>query len=208
MPKAHSSRKGSLAFRPRMRATRTNCRIRNWPSYGKPCLLGFAGYKAGMLHFIYNEDLATSPAKGKEVAMAGTVIEVPPMLVNGVRVLKRTPYGCKIIGDFCAKDANVLKKAGIKNAKTIDQLDGVKNEVCQVRVLALVNPAATGIGSKVPEHVELAVGGESIEKQLEYAKGLVGKEVGIEEAFAKGDYVDVIGVTKGKGWQGVIKRFG
>lgn len=191
-----------------MRANTTNCRIRNWPAYSKPSLLGFAGYKAGMLHFIYNEDLATSPNKGKEVAQAGTVIEVPPMQVYGVRILKKTPYGLKTLGDFCTKDATILKKARIRNARPLDDLEKVKGEAHEVRVLALTNPMATQIGSKAPERVELGVGGENVEKRLEYAKGLVGKEINIEDAFAKGDYVDVISVTKGKGWQGVIKRFG
>jgi len=208
MPKAHSPRKGSLAFRPRMRARRINCRVRNWPGYSKPSLLGFAGYKAGMLHFIYNEDLAVSPNKGKEVAMAGTLIEVPPMLVFGVRVLKKTPYGLKILGDYCVKDAAILKKAGVRDAKPIDELDKVKGEVAEVRVLALTNPALTTIGKKTHDCVEIGVGGDNIEKQVEYAKGLLGKEVEVDEAFSKGDYVDIIGVTKGKGWQGVIKRFG
>ncbi len=208
MPKPHSSRKGSLAFRPRMRANTTNCRIKNWPVFTKPCLLGFAGYKAGMLHFIYNEDLVASPNKGKEVAMAGTIIEVPPMLVYGIRVLKKTVYGCKILGDYFVKDEAILKKAGIRNQKPVEDLERVKGEAYEVRVLALTNAAATQMGKKVTEQVELGVGGENIGAQIEYAKGLLGKEINADDVFAKGDYVDVIGVTKGKGWQGVIKRFG
>ena len=36
----------------------------------------------------------------------------------------------------------------------------------------------------------------------------VGQEVRIEELFKEGDFVDVIGKSKGKGFQGVVKRHG
>ncbi len=209
MPKAHSSRKGSLAFRPRKRASTHNGRIRTWPGYSKPCLLGFAGYKAGMLHVIYNETHPTSPNKGKEVMIAGTVVETPPLLVYGVRAYKHTPYGKKLIGAFFAKDDAVLKRAGVKKAKSmVDELDKHKEQICELRVLALTNPSLTTTGKKRGERIELGVGGSKIDEMVEYVKQIVGKEINVGDVFSKGDYVDVIGVTKGKGWQGVVKRFG
>ena len=36
----------------------------------------------------------------------------------------------------------------------------------------------------------------------------VGDEIGLEDVFAEGDYVEVIGTSKGKGFQGVVKRHG
>lgn len=36
----------------------------------------------------------------------------------------------------------------------------------------------------------------------------VGDEVRVEEIFADGDVVDAVGITKGKGFQGVVKRHG
>ena len=35
----------------------------------------------------------------------------------------------------------------------------------------------------------------------------VGDSVSIDEVFAVGDYVDVVGTSKGKGFQGVVKRY-
>jgi large subunit ribosomal protein L3 len=40
------------------------------------------------------------------------------------------------------------------------------------------------------------------------AKYQVGQEVKVEDMFAKGDKIDVAGTSKGKGFQGVIKRHG
>ena len=44
-------------------------------------------------------------------------------------------------------------------------------------------------------------------RELDVSEHEVGQEVKVD-TFAEGDIVDVTGVTKGKGFQGVIKRFG
>ncbi|MCI0751949.1 MAG: 50S ribosomal protein L3 [Flammeovirgaceae bacterium] len=36
----------------------------------------------------------------------------------------------------------------------------------------------------------------------------LGKEIRIQDVFAEGDFVDVVGTSKGKGFQGVVKRHG
>lgn len=41
-----------------------------------------------------------------------------------------------------------------------------------------------------------------------FADALAGKELAIADVFVEGEYVDVIGVSKGKGHQGVVKRHG
>ncbi|MTI32932.1 50S ribosomal protein L3 [Xanthovirga aplysinae] len=43
----------------------------------------------------------------------------------------------------------------------------------------------------------------------EFEKELsLGQEVSLTEVFAEGDFVDVVGTSKGKGFQGVVKRHG
>jgi large subunit ribosomal protein L3 len=53
---------------------------------------------------------------------------------------------------------------------------------------------------------EIALGGTK-EEQLDFVKNSVNKELTFNETF-QGDLVDVRGVTKGKGTQGPVKRFG
>lgn len=36
----------------------------------------------------------------------------------------------------------------------------------------------------------------------------VGKEIRVEQVFSEGDFVDVVGTSKGRGFQGVVKRHG
>jgi large subunit ribosomal protein L3 len=63
------------------------------------------------------------------------------------------------------------------------------------------------VSSKKPVVTEIEVGGGSIQGRFKYAKSLLGKEIRIRDVFKEGSYMDVIGVTKGKGYQGVVKRY-
>lgn len=47
-----------------------------------------------------------------------------------------------------------------------------------------------------------------MEEQLEYATSVLGKEINPADVFADGEHTDAIAVTKGKGFQGVVKRWG
>ncbi|MCX8163481.1 MAG: 50S ribosomal protein L3, partial [Candidatus Micrarchaeota archaeon] len=54
----------------------------------------------------------------------------------------------------------------------------------------------------------IAVGGKNIEEKLNYAKSILGKEIKASQILKEGEYFDVVAITKGKGWQGAVKRFG
>ncbi len=82
-------------------------------------------------------------------------------------------------------------------------------EIDDVRVLASTIPVVTGVGKKKPEILEIKIGGGRVFSQrIDYAKNILGGIVWAKDVFKEGQYIDVIGVTKGKGFQGVIKRFG
>lgn len=81
-------------------------------------------------------------------------------------------------------------------------------ELADIRVIASTIPVLSGIGKKKPEIVEIKIGGGTFEERLAYAEKLLGSYVTVEQVFREGQFIDVIGVTKGKGFQGVIKRFG
>jgi len=44
-------------------------------------------------------------------------------------------------------------------------------------------------------------------RDFNIAEKAIGDQITIQELFAEGDYVDVSGTTKGKGFQGVVKRY-
>ena len=51
------------------------------------------------------------------------------------------------------------------------------------------------------------VGGDNASK-LEWAEERLGGSISLDDVYEPGQEVDVVGVTKGKGWQGSIKRWG
>jgi large subunit ribosomal protein L3 len=55
---------------------------------------------------------------------------------------------------------------------------------------------------------EVRLGGKTVQERFDFISGRLGKEVKASEIFKPGEYVDLTSITKGKGWQGPIKRFG
>ena len=90
----------------------------------------------------------------------------------------------------------------------LEKLRQIKDKIDEVRVLLAAQPWLTGgVKKKACDLLEVKVGGNPSEA-LEYAASLLGKEVHITDVFNGVEYVDAIGVTKGKGTQGPVKRFG
>jgi large subunit ribosomal protein L3 len=156
------------------------------------------GYKAGMTHIFMIEDQQGSPDFGKEVAKPATVIDTPPVTIIGIRAYARTPYGLK-----------TLTETWMKNPpKDIKKLEENLPQITELRALAATQPRLTGVPKKTPELLEIKIDGGDTKQQLDYIKPLLGKTVNITDVFKEGQYLDVIAVSKGKGIQGVIKRWG
>jgi large subunit ribosomal protein L3 len=218
MAKAHKPRAGSRAFWPRKRAKRIYPRMKHSGELERIAAKGsatkpleFAGYKAGMTHVILSEIKKKSVTHGQDVARAVSVIECPPLYVFGIKLYGRGPDGYKDIGMIWAKDLkkDIVRKLDVpKKARAeIKQFDERLNRVSDIRLLVHAQPRETGFGKKRPEVFEVDLSG-SIEGKWKYAKEKLGKELDIAEVFSEGEYVDARGVTKGKGYQGVVKRFG
>ncbi|ADI32535.1 50S ribosomal protein L3 [Staphylothermus hellenicus] len=81
-------------------------------------------------------------------------------------------------------------------------------DLADIRVIASTIPVLSGIGKKKPEIIEIKVGGGTLNDRIAYAEKLLGNYITVDQVFREGQFIDIIGVTKGKGFQGVIKRFG
>ncbi len=90
--------------------------------------------------------------------------------------------------------------------KGLEQLLSMNTD--DLRVVASTIPILTGVGKKVPDILEVRIGGGSINDRAKYAREIIGGYVTARDTLLYTKYVDVIAVTKGKGFQGVIKRFG
>ena len=194
----HSApRRGSLAYRPRGRAKSLVPRIRNWPKVqsDKPTILGFPGYKAGTVHVITVDDRAKTPNFGKPRFNLSSVITLPEAEVVGLRLYARE-YGIeRALADVKAGSNQSVDKLPLQDAK---------------RVSALVSsvPRDAGLTQKKPIVMEIGVSGGDLKSQVEYVMGMMGKKVKFADVFKAGMVVDVLGITKGQGFEGPITRFG
>lgn len=208
-------RRGSLAFTPRARASSWIGKIGYWPKIeGPPTPLAFAGYKAGMTHVIAIDNVKGSLTYGKEIAIPVTIIEAPPMLVAGIRVYEKTPKGLKTLSEAWMekppKDFERLIPLPEKfdTEKQLEKIFSSIDKIAEVRVLLATQPRLVKKGRKKPELLEVKIDGGSIKEQLEWAKKNLGKEIKASDILKEGQWIDVIAITKGKGFQGPIKRFG
>lgn len=208
-------RRGSIAFHHRSRVPSLKASIRNWPDghADAPRVQGFAGYKAGMTHALLQNTNTGSVTAGVEIQIPVTVVETPPIVVAGVRVYERASVGVSCLSEVWAeKPAKGLERRvplPEKGKENWTRVEGVKKRVEEVRLIVHTQPdLVTGIPKKAPDILELRVTGGSVEQRLAFAKERLGKELKFTDFAGTGKYVDVVSVTKGKGFQGHVKRFG
>lgn len=212
MATPHHSRRGSTAYYPRKRAKSPAGRIRSWPEVnGAPRIQGFAGYKVGMTHVEMLDYRKTSVTAGQSIVSAVTVIEVPPLRVIALRYYGDSMDGLKVIGEHWIEklDDDLLRLINKRGKVTNGYQDSMVDLVDDVRLVVATNPSTvSGVPSKTPDIFEVKVAGGSIADRIKFAESKLGKEVPFSEFTKEGQFVDAIGVTKGKGFTGHVERFG
>jgi len=231
--KFEAPRHGSLGFRPRKRTHHPRGKIHAFPKDDatKPChLTAFMGYKAGMTHIVRDVDRPLSKLlHKKEILEAVTILETPPMIVVGVVGYKETPRGLHSVATVWAQHLsneckrrfyknwyNSKRKAFTKYAKSKDfeanmnaNLEKIKKNCSIIRVLAHTQVHKVPLGQRKAHLMEIQVnGGKDVAEKLDYAVKLFEKPVSVDQVFGKDEGIDVIGATKGKGYNGVVRRFG
>ncbi len=206
-------RRGSIAYLPRQRAKSMEARVRSWPEINseEPKLLAHAGFKAGCVQIVSIDDRDKTPNAGKQLVSLGTVIVTPPLLVLGIRGYSKDYYGEHAEFDIFTKDVpkEVSKHLTFKNKEdNTEKIEKTLGRINHIFAIVAILPHNAGIEQKKPYIFEVAVQGGDIKKQFEFVKNLLGKEVKIDQVFETGSSVDVAAITKGKGWQGVIQRWG
>ncbi len=195
---------------PRKRAARAYPRVRSWTTEVKEKKpLGFAGYKVGMTHIMQINNVKTARTKGEEISAPVTILECPPLKVVSIRLYSRDAYGFKPKIQFTAKNVDKeldrkLTKAKKSNEEELSKI--TPNDFERIILIVHTQPKLLALKKK-PELFEVALGG-SKEDQLAYAKEKLGKEIIVKDVFGEGNQVDIHSVTKGKGFQGPMKRFG
>jgi|688.fasta_scaffold200924_1 large subunit ribosomal protein L3e len=227
-------RKGHLGFLPRKRTQHHRGRIRSFPRDDKskaPHFTAFGGFKAGMTHILRDVDRAKSKLDKKEKVEAVTIIETPPLKVVGLVGYIETPRGLRALATVWANHldqgtlrrfyknwVNSKKKAfssyqaeSAKDPKRAEtQLNRIKKYCTVVRAIVHTqHNLLKNLRQKKNNIFEIQInGGKSIADKVNFGHSFFEKEFRIDSVFGQNEIIDVIGVTKGKGFTGVIKRWG
>jgi len=233
--KFEAPRHGSLGFLPRKRSARHRGKVKSFPRddpIKPPHLTAFLGYKAGNTHIVREVDKPGSKLHKKEVVETVTIIETPPIVVVGVVGYIETPQGLRTLTTVWAQHLSAeLRRRFYKNwyrakkkaftkyalqykddrikAKTIDvELKRIKKYCSVVRVLAHTQIRKLGFRQKKAHLMEIQVNGGTTAQKVDFAYNLFEKPVSIDALFEENEMIDIIGVTKGKGFEGVTTRWG
>merc|ERR1712071_210796 len=165
-----------------------------------------------------------------EVVEAVTILETPPMVIVGVVGYVATPKGLRAlrtvwaehIGEDCRrrfyKNRYKSKKKAFTKAskkwqddlgkKVIEKdLKAMKRYCKTIRVIAHTQMKLLRQRQKKSHIMEIQVNGGTIAQKVDWARQHLEKPVPITSVFAQNEMIDVIGVTKGKGFKGVTSRW-
>jgi len=159
-----------------------------------------------------------------------TILETPPMVVVGLVGYVETPRGLRTLTTVFAAHLNETvkrrfyknwyrskKKAFTRYAANVSengegdrqvQLNRMKKYCTVIRVLAHTQIRKLHLRQKKAHLMEIQVNGGTVADKVKYGLELFEKSVPVDAVLVQNDFVDIIGVTKGKGYQGVISRWG
>jgi len=201
MPTRKSPRKGSLQFWPRKRARKFLPRV-NWNFVSGKNFKGFIGYKAGMASVSVKDNTPDSKTKGKEIIIPATILECPPMKIFSVRFYKNRKVIKEVFAENLDKELKRKIKIPKKSLRKIEDIKGYDD----IKIICYSVVKKTGLKKK-PDLSEIDISG-NIEEKLKLINENLKKEISVSDVFEKGQLVDLRGLTKGKGLQGPVKRFG
>eukprot|EP00938_MAST-03A_sp_MAST-3A-sp1_P004351 g4351.t1 len=230
--KFEAPRHGSLGFLPRKRTKHHRGKIKKFPrddQSQKPHLTGFVAFKAGMTHIQRTVQKVGSKLHKKEVVEAVTIVETPPMVAVGVVGYVATPQGLRSLttvwGSNISDEARrrmyknwykSKKKAFTKYAAKYKSNSGdiesqfkrISQYCSVVRIIAHTQMSKLNLRQRKAHIVEIQVNGGSVDDKIAFAKSLLEREITIDSVFSQDEMIDVVGVTKGKGYEGVTTRWG
>ncbi len=183
-----------------------------------------------MTHILRVKTRPGSNAHEKEVTEAVTIIETPPIRVIGLVGYIETPRGLRALTTVWAQNINTeAKRRFYKNwhkskkkcfKKYVEKFkdNEAHREVAYNRIInyctvlrAIVHsqPSKLNLRQKKAHIMEIQVnGGKNMTEKLNFTKNLLEQEVKVDQIFNQDEMIDVIGVTRGFGFTGTIKRWG
>jgi len=228
--KYSAPRHGSLGFLPKKRCKKNKGKIKSFPKDNPnlEChLTASIGYKAGMTHVVREVNSPGSKLNKKDVVEAVTVVETPTIRIVGVVGYLKTARGLRSFKTIWSEKLpdsfrrnyyknwykskkKAFSKKPIELAKICVQkkLNKIKKYCSIIRCIGTSTVSETGLKKKKSDILEIQINGGFFLEKLEFSKKILGKEINVSDIFSQDEMIDVIGITKGKGFSGVITRWG
>jgi len=234
--KFEKPRCGNLGFLPRKRTRHHAGKIKSFPkddASKPPHFTAFSCFKAGMTHIVRDVDKPGSKLHKKEIVEAVTILEAPPMRIIGFVGYVETPRGLRALttvfaghlSDECkrrfyknwykskqkaftkyqkrwaeaSKGSEAPMAAEIKRAKTYCQV---------IRAIVHTQVSKAKVGQKKAHIKEIQINGGSVEAKVDFVTNLFEQELKVDSIFGKDEMIDCISSTRGKGFNGVVTRWG
>jgi len=231
--KYEAPRHGSLGFLPKKRCKKGKGKIKSFPKDNPniPChFTASIAYKAGMTHVVREVNSPGSKLNKKDVVEAVTIVETPPVKIVGIVGYLKTARGLRSFKTIWSTnlpdnfrrnyyknwykskkkafsksklDSNVLLKSDSDK-----KLEKIKKYCSIIRCIGASSILETGLKRKKSDILEIQINGGSFREKVDFSRKILGKNVSISDIFSQDEIVDVIGITKGKGFAGVITRWG
>jgi len=195
---------------------------------GPPHLTGFMAFKAGMTHIVRQVTKPGSKLDKKDVVEPVTILEAPPLKIIGFVGYVPTPRGLRALTTvwgahlsdtvrrhFYKNWYKSKKKAFTKYAQKYEkgemqvQIERAKKYCTVIRAVVHTQVDRLKKLAIKKAHVkEIQINGGSISEKVDFCTGLFEKDVRVADVFKKDEMIDIIGVTKGRGIDGVVTRWG
>jgi len=193
-------------------------------------MTAFIGYKAGMTHILRDVNKPGSKLHKKEAVEAVSIVETPPMIVVGLVGYVQTPRGLRTLNTVWAQhleesvkrrfyknwyrakrkafDGYAARIAAEDNKDVEHELARMKKYCQVIRVLAHTQIKKIKLRQKKAHLMEIQINGGDVSAKVDFGYNLFERKVPVDTVFSQNDMIDVIGSTKGKGYEGVITRWG
>jgi len=94
------------------------------------------------------------------------------------------------------------------NKDVEQELARMKKYCSTIRVLAHTQIRKIGLRQKKAHLMEIQINGGSVVDKVNWGFSLFERKVPVDSVFSHNDMIDVIGITKGHGYKGVVSRWG
>ncbi|KAM6957070.1 large ribosomal subunit protein uL3-like [Aplochiton taeniatus] len=232
--KFEAPRHGHMGFLPHKRSKKHVGRVHTWPKDDPSLpvhLTGFLGYKAGMTHIVREVHRTGLKMAKREGVEAVTIIETPPIVIVGIVGYIHTVRGLRCfktvfaehISDECKRRFyknwyKCKKKAFTKYCKKWQDESGkkqlekdfamLKKYSTSIRVIVHSQMHLLPIKQKKSHILEIQLNGGTIADKVDWAREHLEQAIPIQNVFTQNELIDVIGITKGHGFKGVVSRWG